>query len=150
MVKVWGQNSNSNTVKQMAENGQNILGVDAAASIESLVPGIKNSRLWNGLEFHRAQYVYYGRSRTNWFRMIMNILNCSRDLVWRRGGTMTSQELARAIFFDVCLTTFQFKFWRRTFIIGFYRKKSIGLANATPQRSNRRCNLTGKIGSKET
>ena len=54
MVEVRGQNSNRNTVKQTAENGQKILGDDDAAGIASLDPGVKNSRLRNGLEFDRA------------------------------------------------------------------------------------------------
>ena len=53
-MKVRGQNSNRNTVKQMAENGQKILGDDDAAGIASLVPGINNSSLQNGLEFDWA------------------------------------------------------------------------------------------------
>ena len=32
-------------------DGQKISGDDYAAGITSLVPGVKNSRLWNGLEF---------------------------------------------------------------------------------------------------
>ena len=51
MVKVGGQNSNRNMVKQMAGNGQKFSGHDDAAGITSLVPGVKNSRVWNGLEF---------------------------------------------------------------------------------------------------
>ena len=54
MVNVRGQNLNMNMVKQMAENGQKISGQDDAADITSLVPGVKNSRLRNGLEFDRA------------------------------------------------------------------------------------------------
>ena len=76
MVKVWGQNSNRNTVKQTAENGQKISGDENVASITSLVPGVKNSRLWNGLEFDGAYKINYGRSR-KWFRLITNISNIS-------------------------------------------------------------------------
>ena len=53
--KVRGQNLNRNTVEQTAKNGQKFLGDDGAADITSLAPGVKNSRLRNGLEFHRAQ-----------------------------------------------------------------------------------------------
>ena len=49
-----GQNSNRNTVKHTAENGRKILGDEDAAGITSLVPGVKNSRLRNGLEFDWA------------------------------------------------------------------------------------------------
>ena len=49
-----GQNSNRNTVKHTAENGRKILGDEDAAGITSLVPGVKNSRLQNGLEFDWA------------------------------------------------------------------------------------------------
>ena len=41
-------------VKEMAKNGQNISGDEDAAGIMSLVPGGKNLRLRNGLEFGRA------------------------------------------------------------------------------------------------
>ena len=54
MVKVRGQNSNRNTVKQTDENGQKISGDDDTAGIMLLVPGVKSSRLQNGLEFDRA------------------------------------------------------------------------------------------------
>ena len=64
-VRARGQNSNRNMVKQMAKNGQKISGDDAVATITSLMPGVKNLRLRNGLEFDRAQYIYYGRSPTN-------------------------------------------------------------------------------------
>ena len=63
-MKVRGQNLKSNTVKQTAENGQKILGDDDAAGVASLVPGVKNSRLLNVLEFDRAEYAYYGRLHT--------------------------------------------------------------------------------------
>ena len=49
-----GQNSNRNTVKHTAENGRKNLGDEDAAGITSLVPGVKNSRLRNGLEFDWA------------------------------------------------------------------------------------------------
>ena len=54
MVKVRGQNSNENTVKQTDENGQKISGDEYTVVITSLMQGIKNSRLRNGLEFDRA------------------------------------------------------------------------------------------------
>ena len=53
-MKVRGQNSNRNTVKQAVKNGQKILGDDDVAGVTSLAPGVKNSRLWNGLEFDWA------------------------------------------------------------------------------------------------
>ena len=44
-------------------------------------------------------WVYYGRSPTKWFRLIINILNRSRDLAWWRGGTTdVTNALAHAIF----------------------------------------------------
>ena len=52
-MNVRGQNSNRNTVKQTVENGQKISG-DKGTAIIILVPGAKNSRLQNGLEFDRA------------------------------------------------------------------------------------------------
>ena len=55
MVKVQGQNLNRNTVNQAAENGQKISGDNDAAGSMSLVPGVKNSRLRNGLEFDWAE-----------------------------------------------------------------------------------------------
>ena len=48
-------NFNRNMVKQMVENGQKISDGDYAAGITSLVPGVKNSRLWNGLGFDRPK-----------------------------------------------------------------------------------------------
>ena len=57
MVKVQGQTPNRNTVKQTAENNRKFSGDDNAAGITSPVPGIKNSRLWNGLEFDRPYYI---------------------------------------------------------------------------------------------
>ena len=54
MVKVGGQNSNRNTVKETAENGPRILGYDDAAYIASLVPGVKNSRLPILFEAHSS------------------------------------------------------------------------------------------------
>ena len=53
-MKVRGQSSNWKTVKQTADNGQKISGNDDAIGIMSLVPGVKNSRMRNGLEFGRA------------------------------------------------------------------------------------------------
>ena len=41
MVKVRGQNSNRNKIKQTAENGQKILDDKDAAGIMSLIPGFK-------------------------------------------------------------------------------------------------------------
>ena len=55
MVKVRVQNSNRNTVKQTAENCQKISDDDIGACLTSLVPGVKNSRLQNGLEFNQTQ-----------------------------------------------------------------------------------------------
>ena len=54
MVKVRGQNSNKNTVKQTAENGQIISGDEDALGITSLMPGVKNLRLRNGFESDRV------------------------------------------------------------------------------------------------
>ena len=53
MVKVRGHNSNRNTVKQTAENGQNI-SCDDTAGITPMVLDVKNPKLWNGREFDRA------------------------------------------------------------------------------------------------
>ena len=47
MVKVRGQKSNRNTVKQTAENGQKISGDDDAAGLASLVLDVKNAGLRN-------------------------------------------------------------------------------------------------------
>ena len=104
--KVRGQNSNRNTFKQTAEYAQKITGDGDAASITSLVPGVKNSRPWNCLELDRTQKVYYGRSRTKWFRLIMNISHLSRDLAWLRGGTTDVINACTWHFFAVCLTVF--------------------------------------------
>ena len=57
MVKVQGQTLNRNTVKQTAENNRKLSGDNNAAGITSLVPGIKNPRLWNGLEFDWPYYI---------------------------------------------------------------------------------------------
>ena len=46
-------------------------------------------------------------------------------VTWLRSGTTMSQKLECAIFFAVCLTIFQFEFWRRGFTIGFYWTKMI-------------------------
>ena len=53
-VKVRGQNSNRNTVKQTAENCQKVSGDEDAAGIMSLVSGVKKPRLGNGLEVDMA------------------------------------------------------------------------------------------------
>ena len=53
MVKVRGQNSNRNTVKQTAENDQKISGDDGGQYC-IMVPGVKNPRLRNCLEIDRA------------------------------------------------------------------------------------------------
>ena len=63
MVKVRGQSSNSNTVKQTAENGQNISGDGDAAGVTLLVSGIMNSRLRNGLEFDKLYRKVVYKSR---------------------------------------------------------------------------------------
>ena len=47
MVKVRGQNSNVNTVKQTAKNGKNISGDEDVAGFTSLVPGVKNGACAN-------------------------------------------------------------------------------------------------------
>ena len=56
MVKDRGQYSNRNMVKQMAKYSQKISGDEARrrGGVMSLVPGVKNSRLRNGLEFDRG------------------------------------------------------------------------------------------------
>ena len=63
-----------------------------------MVPGGKHSSLWNCLELDWAYPVYYGRSPTKWFRLIMNILNRSRELHDGEVAPLTSQTLARAVF----------------------------------------------------
>ena len=63
-MKVGSQNSNKNMIKQMAENGQKVSGNEEAIGMTSLVPGVKNSSLWNCLELDWAYPVYYGRSPT--------------------------------------------------------------------------------------
>ena len=109
MVKVQGQNSNWNTVKQTAENGQKFLGDGDAAGNTSLVPGVKNPRLRNGHEFDWMYSVYYSRSPMKWFRQIMNISNRSRDLAWWWGGTTDVTNARMCSFFAICLT-FSFEF----------------------------------------
>ena len=54
MVKLRGQNSNRNRVKQTVEKGQKISGDGNTAGITSMVPGVNISRLQNGLEFELA------------------------------------------------------------------------------------------------
>ena len=54
MVEVRGQNWNRNTVKQTTKNGQKSSSDEGVAGITSLVPCVKNSRLWNDLEFDQA------------------------------------------------------------------------------------------------
>ena len=55
MVKVRRQNTNRNTVKQPAENGLKFwAGDEEAASLTSLVPGVKQSRLQHGFELDQA------------------------------------------------------------------------------------------------
>ena len=51
MVKVQDQNWNRNVVKPIVENASSD---NDAAGITGLVPGVKNSRLRNGLESDRA------------------------------------------------------------------------------------------------
>ena len=58
MVKVWGQNLNRKMFKQTAKNGQKISCDDDAAGIASLLPGVKNLRLRNCLEFDQAYSVF--------------------------------------------------------------------------------------------
>ena len=53
-MKVRGQNSNRNTVEQAVENWPKISGGKDAADITSLVTGVKNLRLRNGLQFDQA------------------------------------------------------------------------------------------------
>ena len=52
-MKVRGRSKNRNTVKGTVENGQKISG-DKGTAIIILVPGVKKSRLQDGLEFDRA------------------------------------------------------------------------------------------------
>ena len=54
MVKVQGQSSNRNTVKETDENGQKVLGDEDAAGITSLVPRGQESEAAKCLEFDRA------------------------------------------------------------------------------------------------
>ena len=134
MVKVQGQNSNRNVVKWTAKNGQKVSDDKDAAGNTSLVPGVKSSKLrtQSGLEFDQAYayWVYYGRSPTKWFRLIMNMhmLNHSRVLAWLRGGTtdMTNirSPFCQFFFLAVCLTTFPFEFQPRTFTIKFFKEKN--------------------------
>ena len=66
-----------------------------------------------------------GRLRSDSARLIMNILNRSRDLAWARGGTTDVTNARTCHFFAVCLTAFPFEFRPQTFTIRFYGKKSI-------------------------
>ena len=54
MVKVRDQSLNKNTIKRTAGNGEKISGDEDVAGITSLVPGVKNPRLRNCIEFDRA------------------------------------------------------------------------------------------------
>ena len=56
-MKIRGQNSNRNG-QQTAEKGQKIPGDNDATDITSLVQGIENSRLRNGLELARRDRTY--------------------------------------------------------------------------------------------
>ena len=112
IVKVQVQESKRNTVKQASENGKK------SWVRTSHAPGVKNMRLRNGLELHWAHQGLYSRSPTNWFQLIMNISNRSRDRERRRGGTTDVTNARMCHFFAICLTVFIFKFLPRTFSIG--------------------------------
>ena len=56
MVKVQGQNSNRNTVKQTVKNSQTFSGDGDVACNLSLVPGDQDMRLQNGIEFFLSKY----------------------------------------------------------------------------------------------
>ena len=65
-----------------------ISGDEFAAGITSLLPGVNNLRLWNGLEYDRAYLLYYVWLPKKWFRLIMNIGPVSRYM-----GTRSSAGL---------------------------------------------------------
>ena len=98
MVKLRGQNSNTKMAKRTAKNGQKISGDDDVADIASLVPGVNNSRLFNGLELDRrnrftmASHVRSG-SGWSWTFSIARVTLHDYDL-----APLTPQKLARAIF----------------------------------------------------
>ena len=54
MVEFQGQSSNRNTVKPTVENGQKMSSNEDTAGVMSLVPGIENSELRNGVQFDQA------------------------------------------------------------------------------------------------
>ena len=99
VVKNRGQNSNRNTVKQTAENGQKNLGWRRRRRYYVTGAGRQKFKAPTGPEFDQAFWVYYGRSPTNWFWLIMNISNRSRDLAWLRGGTTDVTNARTCLFF---------------------------------------------------
>ena len=129
MVKVRGHNSNWKTVKQPTENGQKKTRVTKTRPV--LRHWCQASRVQGcGMVLNSTGHisVFYGRLPTNWFRLIMNISNRSRDCAWRRGGTTDVTNIRTCHIFTVCLAVFLvflFEFRPRTFTIELYKKKSL-------------------------
>ena len=99
-----------------------ISGDEGAAGIMSLVPGVKNLWLQNGLGHIRFTTACRLRCDSYWSWTFWIIRMTLHD---GEKALLTSLMLARAIFFTVCLTVFPFEFRPWTFTIGFYRKRSI-------------------------
>ena len=122
MVKVRGQNSNRNTVKQTAQNGPKH--DDDAAGITSLVPGVENSRLRNSYELPCAilllQQVAYELipADQEHFESLAWACMIARWHHW-------SHNAFTCHVFAVCLTIFPFVLRPRTLTIGFYGKKKL-------------------------
>ena len=117
-MKVQGQNSN----KKSAPNGQKLAGDDGTASITSLVPGIKNLRLRNGLEFESTRRSRFSTAGRVQCCMIMIISHRSRDRARRQSGTIDVTNARTCNFFAVSLTAFTFEFRPWTFTTGLNKK----------------------------
>ena len=92
------------------------------AGVTSLVPGVKNSRLRNGLGHNTCTSAGHVWTDSGWsWTFGIACVTLHEGEV----APPTSQTLRRAIFFAVCLTAFPFEFRPRAFTIEFYRKKSI-------------------------
>ena len=124
MVKVRGQNSNWNTVKQTAKIAKKISGDENAAGITSLVPGVKNLRLWNGLEFDRG---VIGLLEQVAFEVIPADHEHFETLAWpcmKARWHHWRHKRSHMPFFRWLFNRLPFEFQHRTFTIalGFYRK----------------------------
>ena len=125
MAKVRGQSSDRNTVKQTAENGQKSPVTRTWPLLRNcpLVPGVKNSRLWNGYLIRSFTTVGRVQNDSGWWWTFRIARATFHDFEVTQQKADVPKARMCHFFSPSVWPSFLFELWRRTFTIGFYGKK---------------------------